>query len=232
MKYNVFTNSLSKKLRMSKKLLLLSIAIIAFTFTSKSQNITCGSFCILNIDNIDTVGSNTLDVTIFNGDSVFVNYPIVVVTDALGDTIANIDNLYFFFGQLPGDTVAHTIPTSLDSIPAGFTGTIYLDDPTDSLAPCMFSYPMSCTVGINELASNISFNIYPNPATTIINIDFTEIKSAVATINIYDLTGKIVRSISTTERLSSIERGDLRSGIYFIQLVTAENVLTKKIVLE
>ena len=215
-----------------KKIFLLSIAIIAFTFTSKSQNITCGSFCILNINNIDTVGSNTLDVTIYNGDSVFINYPIVVVTNSTGDTIANIDNLFFFFGQLPGDTVAHTLPTSVDSIPAGFTGTVYLDDPTDTLPACAFSYPMTCSVGINELASNISFSIYPNPASTIINLDLSELNNSTTTVRMYDITGKTVRIISTTEKTLSMDRGDLRSGIYFVQVIVADKVFTKKIVLE
>ncbi len=215
-----------------KKLLLLSIAIIAFTFSSKSQNITCGSFCILNINNVDTAGSNTLDVTIYNGDSVFINYPIVVVTNSLGDTIANIDTLYYFFGQLAGDTVAHTIPTSVDSISAGFTGTVYLDDPTDSLPACAYSYPMTCSVGINELASNVSFNIYPNPATTIINLDLSELNNTATTIKLYDVTGKMVKTVSTTEKTLAIDRGDLRSGIYFVQVLVADKVLTKKIVLE
>lgn len=214
-----------------KKLLLLSITIIAFAFTSKSQNITCGSFCILNIDNVDTT-NNVLDVTIYNGDSVFINYPIVVVTNSTGDTIANIGNLFYFFGQLPGDTVAHTIPTSVDSIPAGFTGTVYLDDPTDSLAPCAYSYPMTCSVGINELASNISFNIYPNPATTVINLVLSELNNTAITVKMYDVTGKAVKTISTTEKTIAIDRGDLRSGIYFVQVIVADRVLTKKIILE
>lgn len=232
MNYKVFSNSLKEQLKMSKKLFLLSIAIIAFTFSTNAQTMTCGNFCILNINNIDTVGSNTLDVTIYNGDTVFVNYPIVIVTDALGDTIANINSLFFFFGHLAGDTLTHTIPTTLDSIPAGFTGTVYYDDPTDSIAPCAYSYPMSCTVGVNEFASTASFNIYPNPATTTFNIDFSELKTSVATINIYDLTGKMVKTLTTTERLSSLERSDLRSGIYFVQVIVADKVLTKKIVLE
>lgn len=214
-----------------KKLLLLSITIIAFTFISKAQNITCGSFCILNINNVDST-NDVLDVTIYNGDSVFINYPIVVVTNSLGDTIANIDNLFYFFGQLPGDTVAHTIPTSIDSLPTGFTGTVYLDDPTDSLPACAYSYPMSCSVGMNELASNISINIYPNPATTIINLDLNELNNSATTIKMYDVTGKTVKTISTTEKMLSIDRGDLRSGIYFVQVFVADKVLTKKIVLE
>lgn len=191
----------------------------------------CSDFCVLNIFNVDTT-SNTLDVSIYNGDSVFVNYPIVIIVDGTGDTIANINSLFYFFGHLPGDTLVHTIPTTIDSIPTGFTGTVYYDDPMDSIAPCAYSYPMSCTVGINEIASQTSFNIYPNPANTTINIDLSELKNSTSTINMYDITGKIVKTISTTEKTLSIDRGDLRSGIYFVQVIVDDKVLTKKIVLE
>lgn len=216
-----------------KKLLLLSITIIAFTFTSKAQcSMNCSDFCVLGIDNVDTT-SNTLDVTIYSSDSAcFVNYPIVIVTNSIGDTIANINSLFYFFGHMPGDTLVHTIPTTVDSIPVGFTGTVYYDDPMDSIAPCAYSYPMTCTVGINEIATNVSFNIYPNPASATINIDLTELTHTSTTINMYDVTGKIVKTVSTTEKTLSIDRGDLRSGIYFVQVVVGDKILTKKIVLE
>ncbi len=214
-----------------KKILLLSIAILSFTVNSKAQLMTCSDFCVLNINNVDTI-NNTLDVTIYNGDSVFVNYPIVVVTDAAGDTIANINSLFYFFGHLAGDTLVHTIPTTADSIPTGFTGTVYYDDPMDSIAPCVYSYPMTCTVGINEIASNVSFNIYPNPASTTINLDLRELNNTGTIIKLYDVTGKIVKTISTTEQTLSIDRGNLRSGIYFVQVMFGDRVLTKKIVLE
>lgn len=214
-----------------KKILLLSIAIISVTFTIRSQSIDCGSFCVLSIDNVDTT-NNTLDVTIYNGDSVFVNYPVVVIVNSIGDTIANINSLFYFFGQAPGDTLTHTIPTTADSIPTGFTGTVYYDDPTDSLAPCAYSYPMTCTVGINEIASQTSFLIYPNPASTIINIIISDLSNSSSSISIYDVTGRIVKTVSTSERTLSIDRGDLRSGIYFIKVVIGNKELSKKIVLE
>ena len=219
-----------------KKLLLLFIAITSFTFTSKSQcSMNCSDFCVLGIDNVDTT-NNTLDVTIYSSDSAcFVNYPVVIVTNSIGDTIANISSLFYFFGHLPGDTITHTIPTTVDSISSGFTGTVYYDDPTDSIAACSFSYPTACTVGINEHHTNpISFVVYPNPATTSVNINLNlnEIKNNTANITIYDVTGKTVKTVSTTERTLSIDRGDLRSGVYFIKVMIGDRELSKKIVLE
>ena len=214
-----------------KKITLLFISILAFTFTSNSQNMTCGSFCILNIDNVDSV-NNTLDVTIYNGDSVFVNYPIVIVTNSIGDTIANISSLFYFFGHMPLDTLVHTIPATVDSLPTGFTGTVYYDDPTDSIAPCAYAYPMTCSVGINEYASQSSVLIYPNPASTVINISIENFSNSETSITMYDVTGRIVKNVSTTEKSLSIDRGDLRSGIYFVQVKIGDSIVTKKVVLE
>ena len=91
---------------------------------------------------------------------------------------------------------------------------------------------MTCSVGINEYASQNSVLIYPNPASTIININIENFSNSETAITMYDVTGRIVKNVSTTEKSLSIDRGDLRSGIYFVQVLIADKVLTKKIVLE
>ena len=62
--------------------------------------------------------------------------------------------------------------------------------------------------------------------------NLNEIKNSTANITIYDVTGKVVKTVSTTERTLSIDRGDLRSGIYFIKVMIGDRELSKKIVLE
>jgi hypothetical protein len=74
--------------------------------------------------------------------------------------------------------------------------------------------------------------VLPNPASAMINITLVEFKNTMATIHIYDATARLVKTVLTAERTFSIERGDLQSGIYFIQLRTGNRTLTKKIVLE
>ncbi|HEY0029204.1 MAG TPA: T9SS type A sorting domain-containing protein [Bacteroidia bacterium] len=213
-----------------KRNLLLLIAAVFIGFTSKAQVMNCGSFCILNINNIDTL-SNELDVTVYNDDTNFVNYPIVVVVNSIGDTVANINNTFYFFGHPAGDTVVHTIPTTLDSIPVGFTGTVYFSDGLFDTT-CSYSYPMACSVGLYEYAANNnSLSVYPNPASTTINICFGKSNST-AIISLYDASGRAVRNFTTTEKNISIDRGDLRSGIYFVNAIIGDQRLTKKIVLE
>jgi hypothetical protein len=120
----------------------------------------------------------------------------------------------------------------VDSIPTSFSGTVYLIDRIWN-DTCSFTYPMSCTVGINEaLASNISFVVFPTPASAIININLSELKNKTATIQLYDATGRLVKTVLTSERTLSIDRGDLRSGIYFLKVLIGDKELSKKIVLD
>jgi hypothetical protein len=215
---------------MTKKLLLALFSIAVISFVNAQGIMNCGNFCVLSIGNLDTL-ANTVDVTIYNGDTNAVNYPTIVITDATGDTVANKTNYFYLFAHPAGDTLTQTIPSDWDSIPTGFTGTVYLTDQIwDST--CAYAYPMSCTVGIHEYASNAEFSVYPNPAAEAINIRLPKHRNASAEIALYDMTGRKARQLTTQESSVSIIRGDLRSGIYFVEIILDGKRLTKKIVLE
>ena len=214
-----------------KKITLLFIFISALILPGKAQ-VNCSNICVLGINNIDTAGSNFVDVIFSNADTNAVNYPTVVVTNSIGDTVCNKTdyfNLFMMSGH--GDSTTVTIPTSWDSIPFGFTGTVYLMDRIDS-SICSFAYPMSCTVGIHEVSANNNLMIYPNPATTTINISLNYLKNEEAYYTIYDCTGKQVRHFSSSSRENTLDRGDLPNGIYFVNVLVGNKLLTKKIILE
>jgi hypothetical protein len=211
-----------------KKLLLISILLISYT-ASKAQTINCSAMCVLNIA-IDTA-NDELDVTIYNGDTNHVNYPTVVVVDALGDTVGNINNQFYLFAHMPGDTVTHVIPTTLTSLPPGFTGTVYFTDQVWDTT-CSYSYPMNCTVSVPEFAASGSVSVYPNPATDNITIDLNKLNNQNSVISIYDVTGKIVRSYSVAENQLHINRDGLQSGLYFITVVAENRRYTSKLVIK
>ena len=69
--------------------------------------------------------------------------------------------------------------------------------------------------GIEELSS--SFNIYPNPASTEINI--TSQLNGEAYVKIYDLTGRCVKDIHVSDiSEATINISDIKKGIYFIDV--------------
>ncbi|MBL7913011.1 MAG: T9SS type A sorting domain-containing protein [Bacteroidia bacterium] len=93
---------------------------------------------------------------------------------------------------------------------------------------CDYSY----YVGLNEtIASKPEFNVYPNPSTSILNIQINDqISELVKGVKIKDVSGRVVlTSLSTNQ----IDIKGLNSGIYFISLYDKEKlIVTKKIVKE
>lgn len=87
-------------------------------------------------------------------------------------------------------------------------------------------------VTIEGISNSDSLCIYPNPASTVINFSISGTGSLPSTLHLYDVTGKDVKSFSTSEREFTMERGSIASGIYFVQIVSEGQVLTKKIILE
>lgn len=80
-------------------------------------------------------------------------------------------------------------------------------------------------LGIKDNNSK-DFSVYPNPASTILNINTNNIE--ITKIEIYDVLGKKVWG--TTETITQIDISNLDSGLYLVNIQTEQGVLVKKIV--
>ena len=215
-----------------KKLIIL-LALINILGT-KAQTVNCDKFCILNIE-MDTVNNNYMNVTVYNGDTNFVNYPVIDVVDSDGDTIG--DGTINVFGQLAGDTFTYNILTTLTSIPTNFTTTVLFSYAGDtSRITCTFNYPMDCAsgTGISDSKTNqkMRWSLFPNPATNSVNIDLRELADKQAILTIYDNTGRMVKTMVTKNNLLSINLEGLSKGIYCVTINTKEKYFTKKLMIE
>ncbi len=209
---------------MKKYLLITSFLFLAFV--SNAQQVNCNNICILNIE-IDTVG-NKLKVTVYNGDTADINYPVVMVVDTSGDTVGNINESAYFFQHLAGDTLLHVIPTTLDSLSTGFTCTVYVTDQISD-STCSFSYPMICTVGINEMAVSTKFKIFPNPASEIVTIESDQV---IERITVCNILGERVLSKQVSNKREQVNISELPKGIYFVTSVSEGIFFTQKLVIE
>jgi hypothetical protein len=83
-------------------------------------------------------------------------------------------------------------------------------------------------LSLNENTSN-SVRIYPNPITDWLNIKLpnSQINS---TISLYDINGRHVYYKEISSSMNAIEISNLQSGIYFVQIKTPQEIITKKIV--
>ena len=81
--------------------------------------------------------------------------------------------------------------------------------------------------------NNTFFNVYPNPANDMLNIEFdSQFEKENATISVSNLLGKEVISINNiTSNKTSIDVSTLVNGIYFVNTNVKGNVTTEKIVI-
>lgn len=77
-----------------------------------------------------------------------------------------------------------------------------------------------------------SFNVYPNPATDVLNVKFDAV--AETSIELVDLTGQIVASQNAQAGAvaTSFETADFNAGIYFINVKSANGTATQKVVIK
>jgi len=75
--------------------------------------------------------------------------------------------------------------------------------------------------------------IYPNPANEILNIELSNIIEGSATIEIYDLNGKLCyyKVINTSQKLQSIDIRSILKGIYNIRITTTNKTENQKLVI-
>ncbi len=85
-------------------------------------------------------------------------------------------------------------------------------------------YSEYCNLGVNE-NEIFSFIIYPNPTSEILNIE-TQILN-IETINIINLQGVIVKEKTNS---AQIDVSDLATGVYFVQVSSEGNSVTKKFI--
>jgi hypothetical protein len=86
-------------------------------------------------------------------------------------------------------------------------------------------------------AINQSFNVFPNPASTLANVNFTLENESEVTIELRDLSGKLVysennQSMNAGNNNIVIETGSLNAGMYICSLITNGTKTSKKLVIK
>jgi len=87
----------------------------------------------------------------------------------------------------------------------------------------------STTLGVEEFTDVNEFSIYPNPSTSLLNIDVLQL-DATMNLDIYNILGKKVLSKKINNLKSSINVSQWHSGVYLIRLSTDDATITKRFV--
>lgn len=72
-----------------------------------------------------------------------------------------------------------------------------------------------------------TFKVYPNPATTLWNIASNDV---ISTIQVVDITGKVVMNISPKSNTALVDATQLSAGIYMAKVTTATTAQTVRLV--
>lgn len=81
--------------------------------------------------------------------------------------------------------------------------------------------------GIFGQPNEFTYNMYPNPVLTVLNIDNT---SDVSQIDVYDATGRMVRTIEVTTAQVTIDVADLQTGVYIVNVTNNKGTQSSKFV--
>jgi len=79
-----------------------------------------------------------------------------------------------------------------------------------------------------------SISVFPNPATSVVNINYTLLEDSFVNIDLYDITGTLVQTttpgyILKSTQTNSIDISTLSSGIYFLRIATGNMITTRKV---
>lgn len=168
------------------------------------QNIFVGIECVSNNGFMFMVDDVYMGPVSFKNSKEFVNYNVY-----LNDTlIANTTSLNYTF-------------TNLDDGQSNVAGVsqVYTSGESD-IVTIDFKTP----VGINNILSNNSFIIYPNPAKDKLNINSS---FAVDKVEIFNSIGELI--ISQGYYVDGIDVSGLTVGIYIISITSGDSVINKKV---
>ena len=201
--------------------------------------------CAIDADN-DLIASADEDVNndtnLANDDTDFDGLPNYLDNDDDGDLI--LTNVEYVFGRITNgtlsmvDTDGDTIPNYLDNDDDGDGLLTFLEDYNSNGNPAdddtnsngIPDYlENTVTLGINNLDIQASVNIYPNPASSVLHIE-NKSNVTISNIAIYSINGALIKEVKTIESMQSIPVSDLQNGIYFVKIVSNNQVLNYKFI--
>ena len=151
-------------------------------------------------------------------------------TEAGRDTISFKDPMHgTSLGTFSGSTIPQTIVSPSAQMLISFKS-------NSSNTGSGWEGNYAAEVGVNENEYMDNLSIYPNPATTTVNVSFNLSNSQNMNLRLTDMAGKVVFS-QQYDNLKGAFNKDIdvsaySKGVYFLKLISSEGNITQKIVLQ
>lgn len=196
--------------------------------------------CSIDADN-DNVPTATEDINndtnLANDDSDLDGISNYLDNDDDGDLV--LTNLEYVFAR----TNATIVNAILDSDLDGILNYLDNDDDGDGILTWKEDYnqdgnpgnddtnnngipdflELGVALGITPVTVNNNIKVFPNPTVNLLYIQ-NDYEDKNTTIEIYSINGAKVKSLKSTESLTSISVADLQSGVYFIKVTMSNQV--------
>jgi hypothetical protein len=196
-----------------------------------------------DLDSVATADEDlNADTNLANDDTDLDGIPNFIDNDDDGDMI--LTSVEYVFTRSTNsamslsDTDGDTIPNYLDNDDDG-DGVLTInedyngnnnpadDDTNSNSIPDYLENAVA--LGVNNFAIQKEVTIYPNPVSSILNIENKSNESVVA-ISIYNLNGVLVKEVKSSTSLQSIAVADLQSGVYFVKIQMNSQLVNYKFI--
>lgn len=123
----------------------------------------------------------------------------------------------------PGFAAGNIIPNS---------ASIYFDS-NPAIVTAVFNSKFTTPLGLAEFDAD-NFVLYPNPASSLVQIELADTTEQISKVVFYDILGKAVKSIPTVGISSlSVDVSGLSKGVYLVEMTSASHLkITKKLIIE
>jgi hypothetical protein len=91
---------------------------------------------------------------------------------------------------------------------------------------------LSEITGVDIETENNNIELYPNPASEFVDISFDRSNNDDLTLNIYNITGTLVKSEMLKQNQRQINIGDLSNGIYLVEIKSNNFTENQKLIIQ
>jgi len=88
---------------------------------------------------------------------------------------------------------------------------------------------IALVIGIADTPTNSTLNIYPNPTTGMLHLEFSDVSDGAVEIELFNIVGERVLSKSSKSNDLLVDLSKFNTGVYFLKAITSDGVLTHKI---
>jgi hypothetical protein len=172
------------------------------------------TYSVSGTDVFDCVLSSQVAVTVNNKPTVTASAskPTICKNEGVTLSASGTANTYTWSNNVIGPVASLTLPVDIV-----YSYTVTGEDNNGCTATAIVTVSVNKCVGISEFSkAGLEANVYPNPASTLLTIELNS--SSAKTIQVMDLSGRIVLSASSSSEKTDLDVSGLANGIYYVKL--------------